>query len=56
MEATGKAIAIVGLNASGKTRLVEQMRRQLASDRVRYMAFCDTYGAATDRAYYLQLR
>ena len=56
MEATGKTIAIVGLNASGKTRLVEQMRRQLASDRVRYMAFCDSYGAATDRAYYLQLR
>jgi len=56
METTHKAIAIVGLNASGKTLLMEQLRRQLASDRVRYLAFCDSYGAATDRAYYLQLR
>ena len=49
-------IAIVGPNASGKTRYVEQMRRQMASDSVRYIAFCDSYGAQTDRAYYLQLR
>jgi molybdate transport system ATP-binding protein len=28
----------------------------MASDSVRYIAFCDSYGAATDRAYYLQLR
>jgi molybdate transport system ATP-binding protein len=53
---TGKVIAIAGLNGSGKTRYVEQMRRQIASDSVRYIAFCDTYGAQTDRAYYLQLR
>ena len=35
---------------------MEQMRRQMASDSVRYIAFCDSYGAQTDRAYYLQLR
>lgn len=51
-----KIIAIVGLNGSGKTQYVEKMRRSMASDSVRYIAFCDTYGAATDRAYYLQLR
>ena len=48
--------AIVGLNASGKTQLVERMRRQMASDSVRYVAFCDTYGPVTDRQYYLQQR
>ena len=52
----GKIIAIVGLNGSGKTQYVEKMRRLMASDSVRYIAFCDTYGAATDRAYYLQQR
>ena len=51
-----KAIAIAGLNASGKTRLVEQMRREMKSDGVRYVAFCDAYGNATDRSYYLQQR
>ena len=51
-----KAIAIAGLNASGKTQLVERMRRELKSDSVRYVAFCDTYGTATDRSYYLQQR
>ena len=49
-------IVIAGPNGSGKTRYVEQMRRQMASDSVRYIAFCDSYGAQTDRAYYLQLR
>ena len=49
-------IVITGPNGSGKTRYVEQMRRQMASDSVRYIAFCDSYGAQTDRAYYLQLR
>lgn len=49
-------IAIFGPNGSGKTLYAEQMRRQMASDSVRYMAFCDSYGAQTDRAYYLQLR
>ena len=49
-------IVIAGPNAIGKTRYVEQMRRQMASDSVRYIAFCDSYGAQTDRAYYLQLR
>ena len=51
-----RAIALVGPNASGKTRLAEQLRRQLASDRVRYIAFCDSYGPVTDRSYYLQQR
>lgn len=49
-------IAIVGLNASGKTHFADQLRKRLASDSVRYVAFCDSYGMATDKAYYLQLR
>ena len=51
-----KIIAVIGFNGSGKTLYVEQMRRRMASDRVRYVSFCDSYGSATDRAYYLQLR
>ena len=51
-----KIIAIAGLNGSGKTTFVNQMRKQLASDKVRYIAFCDTYGSITDKAYYLQQR
>ena len=35
---------------------VDKMRKQMASDRVRYIAFRDSYGVATDQAYYLQLR
>lgn len=53
---SSKIVAIVGRNGSGKTAYVEQLRKQMASSRVRYIAFCDTYGAATDRVYYLQLR
>ena len=53
---TPQIIAIVGQNASGKTLFVERLRKQLASDSVRYIAFSDSYGTATDRAYYLQLR
>lgn len=56
MEQQAKITAIIGPNGSGKTQYVEQMRRRLASDRVRYLAFSDAYGPATDRAYYLQLR
>lgn len=56
MEQQAKITAIIGPNGSGKTLYVEQMRRRLASDRVRYLAFSDAYGPATDRAYYLQLR
>lgn len=52
----GKIIVIFGLNASGKTQMAERMRRQMKSDSVRYVAFCDTYGTATDRSYYLQQR
>ena len=51
-----KIIAIAGLNGSGKTAYVNQMRKQMASDKVRYIAFCDTYGSITDKAYYLQQR
>ena len=51
-----KITAIVGRNGSGKTRYVDQLRKHLASDRVRYMAFTDSYGVNTDGAYYLQLR
>ena len=51
-----KIITIAGPNGCGKTLYVEQMRRQMASDSVRYIAFCDSYGAKTDRAYYLQQR
>ena len=56
MEKRGKVTVIFGPNGSGKTQLVEKMRRQMASDSVRYLAFSDAYGPATDRAYYLQLR
>ena len=49
-------IAVIGLNASGKTQYADRLRKQLASDSVRYIAFCDSYGASTDRSYYLQLR
>ncbi|MBQ8657256.1 MAG: ATP-binding cassette domain-containing protein [Prevotella sp.] len=48
--------AIVGRNGSGKTRYVDALRKQLASDSVRYVAFRDSYGPAVDGSYYLQLR
>ena len=51
-----KITAIYGPNGSGKTQYVERLRRQMASDRVRYVAFRDSYGVSTDQAYYLQLR
>lgn len=56
MPMKGKLYCIVGSNASGKTMLVEKLRRQWASDSVRYVAFGDAYGASTDKSYYLQLR
>ena len=40
----GKVTVIAGRNGSGKTLYIEQLRRQLASDRVRYIAFTDSYG------------
>ena len=52
----GKVTAITGRNGSGKTQYVEQLRRQLASDTVRYIAFSDSYGVNVDGQYYLQLR
>ena len=51
-----KVTAIVGRNGSGKTLYVDRMRKQLASDRVRYIAFSDSYGVNVDGQYYLQLR
>lgn len=56
MEQQPMITVILGPNGSGKTQMIERMRRQLASDKVRYVAFSDAYGPATDRAYYLQLR
>ena len=51
-----KVTAVVGRNGSGKTQYIELLRRQMASDRLRYIAFSDSYGPAVDKAYYLQLR
>ena len=51
-----KVIAIIGRNGSGKTQYIEQLRKRLASDRVRYIAFSDSYGPNVDNQYYLQLR
>ncbi|MBO4812234.1 MAG: ATP-binding cassette domain-containing protein [Prevotella sp.] len=52
----GHLTVIAGLNASGKTQLAQQLQRQMDGTQVRYVAFCDTYGTATDRSYYLQQR
>jgi molybdate transport system ATP-binding protein len=52
----GHLTVISGLNASGKTQMAQQLQRQMDGTRVRYVAFCDTYGTATDRSYYLQQR
>ena len=51
-----KVTAIAGRNGSGKTQYVEQLRKRLASDKVRYIAFTDSYGPNVDNQYYLQLR
>ena len=51
-----KITAIYGSNGSGKTQYVDKMRKQMASDKVRYMPFRDSYGVSVDQAYYLQLR
>ena len=51
-----KVTAIVGRNGSGKTLYIDQLRKRLASDRVRYIAFTDSYGVNVDGQYYLQLR
>ena len=55
-EQNAKITVLFGPNGSGKTQYVERMRRQMANSSVRYLAFSDAYGPATDRAYYLQLR
>jgi molybdate transport system ATP-binding protein len=51
-----KITAIVGRNGSGKTQHIDQLRKTLASDSVRYIAFSDSYGPNVDSQYYLQLR
>ena len=51
-----KVTAVVGRNGSGKTQYIDRLRKQLASDRVRYIAFTDSYGVNVDGQYYLQLR
>ena len=51
-----KTTAVVGRNGSGKTLYIDRLRKQLASDRVRYIAFTDSYGVNVDGQYYLQLR
>ena len=51
-----KVTAIIGRNGSGKTAYVDQLRKTLASDKVRYIAFSDSYGPNVDSQYYLQLR
>ena len=51
-----KITTIAGRNGSGKTLYIDQLRKQLASDRVRYIAFTDSYGVNVDGQYYLQLR
>ena len=52
----GKVTVIAGRNGSGKTLYIDQLRKALASDRVRYIAFTDSYGVNVDGQYYLQLR
>lgn len=51
-----KITAVVGRNGSGKTLYIDRLRKQIASDRVRYIAFTDSYGVNVDGQYYLQLR
>lgn len=52
----GKVTVIAGRNGSGKTLYMDSQRKTLASDRVRYIAFTDSYGVNVDGQYYLQLR
>lgn len=51
-----KITALLGRNGSGKTQYIDRLRKSLASDRVRYIAFSDSYGPNVDGQYYLQLR
>lgn len=49
----GEQLAIIGPNASGKTKIAES----LAADKnARYLSFKDSYGFSTDQGYYMQLR
>ena len=51
----GEHLAIVGPNGSGKTLLVDSLRRRHPFD-IEYISFRDTYGDEADGAYYYQLR
>lgn len=51
----GGHLAIVGPNGSGKTMLVDSLRRRYPRD-IEYISFRDTYGDEADGAYYYQLR
>ena len=51
----GEHLAIVGANGSGKSLLVEALRRRRPRQ-IEYISFRDTYGDEADGAYYLQLR
>lgn len=49
----GEQLAIIGPNASGKTKIAES----LAADKnARYLSFKDSYGFSADQGYYMQLR
>ena len=70
----GEHLAIVGLNASGKSMLVDMIvgrypligkrveynfspsKREMVSDNIKYITFCDSYGGDNDRTYFLQQR
>ena len=52
---SGEQVAIVGDNASGKSRLTDAIASRSAAD-VAYIRFRDTYGASLDREYFHQQR
>lgn len=51
----GENVVLIGDNAAGKSRLVEQFLTHCPYDKVQYIAFRDTYGVS-DSSYYLQKR
>ena len=51
-----KITAIAGRNGSGKTLYIDQLRKQLASDKVRYIAFTDSYGVNVDGCWLVKTR
>lgn len=53
--AAGEHLAVIGSNGSGKSLLLESLRRRHPRQ-IEYISFRDTYGDEADGAYYLQLR